>query len=688
MAWRDSRRSRSRLLLFTSSIVLGVAALVAINSFDDNLRDDIQGQARELLGADLMIRSRQALNDSTIAFMDSIGDIQANEQYFASMVYFPKSEGTRLVQIRTLEGDFPFYGTIQTKPIEAAETFRDKKQALVDQGLMIQYDAKIGDSIKVGLVMFEIAGELLRVPGQNGISATVTAPVYIPQKYMEATGLAQKGSRINYLRYYKFEDDRDVEEMMEAHRPRMRALGLSYDTVEEKKEDVGRAFKDLTDFLNLVGFVALLLGCVGVASAVHVYVKEKLNTVAILRCLGASGQQAFMIFLLQIAVMGFLGSVAGAFLGSEIQTLLPAVLADFLPFEVSFGVSWGAIIQGIVVGIAVSLLFAFLPLLSIRRVSPLNAIRSTVESNSEETDYLRWGIYGIIGLFILGFSYWQIGLLRTALIFTASLIGAFLLLAGLAKGTMMLVRKYFPVGWSYIWRQSLANLYRPNNQTLTLIVSIGLGTLLIATLYFVQDMLVDRIAISEQGNRPNMVMFDIQSNQIEELEELTESYDLPILQSVPIVTMRLDGLKGVSKAEALKDTTKNRKSWLYNREYRVTFRDSLIDSEKIVEGEWYGKADSDIYVSLEEDFGRRDMDLEIGDELIFNVQGVPIKTKVGSFREVDYERVQTNFLVLFPSGVLEDAPQFHVLMTKVPDIETSAKLQQQVTPGISQCLYY
>ncbi|MCB0840656.1 MAG: FtsX-like permease family protein, partial [Bacteroidetes bacterium] len=592
------------------------------------------------------------------------------------------------VQVRALEGKFPFYGEIETEPANVSRTFLNGKQALVDQGLMIQYDAEVGDSIKLGLEMFEIAGILLRVPGQTGISSTVTAPVYIPLKYLEATGLSQKGSRINYLRYYKFEDGRDVEAMMKELEPRMREMDLSYDTVEEKKEDVGRAFKDLTDFLNLVGFVALLMGCVGVASAVHVYIKEKLNTVAILRCLGATGRQAFLIYLIQIAAMGFLGSLLGALLGSQIQTLLPAVLNDFLPFEVNFGLSWPAILQGIVVGVGVSLLFAMLPLLSIRRVSPLNAIRSSVETTSTEPDYLQWVIYGLIGLFIFGFSYWQIGRLMTALIFSVSLVAAFFLLAGLARLAMYLVRKYFPVGWSYIWRQSLANLYRPNNQTLTLIVSIGLGTLLISTLYFVQDMLVSRIEITDQGNRPNMVMFDIQTSQIDELADLTEEYGFPVIQKVPIVTMRLQELKGISRAELMKDTAENRRGWVYNREYRITFRDSLIDSEELVAGKWYSKAEADSipYISLEEDFGRNRLEVDLGDEIIFNVQGVPIKTRVGSFRTVDFQRVQTNFLVVFPLGVLENAPQFHVLMTKVKDLEQSAKFQQEVAkkyPNVS-----
>lgn len=686
MAWRDSRRSRSRLLLFTASIVLGVAALVAINSFDGNLREDIEGEAKELLGADLRIRSNQAFSDSALTFMDSLGGIQAKERYFASMVYFPKTEGTRLVQVRALEGDFPFYGEIETVPGEASRSFMQGRKALVDQGLMVQYDVEVGDSVKVGKLMFEISGKLLRVPGQNGITATVAAPVYIPMAFLDETGLVQKGSRINYHRYYQFEDDRDVDAMMENLEPRLEQLSLRYDTVNEEKDDAGRAFDNLTDFLNLVGFVALLLGCVGVASAVHVYIREKIETVAVLRCLGATGRQAFLIYLIQIAVMGFLGSVTGAIIGSQIQILLPEILKDFLPFEASFGISVPAILEGIGVGMTVSVLFALLPLLAIRKVSPLNAIRSSVQNESGGMDYVRWIVVGLIGMFVLGFAWLQIGEFKTAFIFSISLLGAFLLLAGLAKLTMWLVRRYFPTGWSYLWRQSLANLYRPNNMTLTLIVSIGLGTGLISTLYFVQGVLVETVAIADKGDLPNMVLFDIQTSQKDEIAEITESFDFPVMQQVPIVTMRLAELKGRSRDELIADTTAEVRSWTLNREYRVTFRDSLIDTEELTEGKWYGKAGDTVFISVEEGFGRESLKVDIGDEVVFDVQGVPVKTVVGSFRKVDFQRVQTNFLVVFPTGVLENAPQFHVLITRVRDLESSARFQQKIAreyPNIS-----
>ena len=308
MAWRDSRRSRSRLFLFVSSIILGVAALVAIQTFSENLQKDINRQASTMIGADLVLESGRPFSKTILELMDSLGGNQSRELSFASMVYFPKSEGTRLVQIRALEGEFPYYGEIETRPTTAANSFQQKQSALVDQTLLLQFESAPGDSVKVGSLDFYISGSLLKVPGQTGITATAAPPVYIPMSYLDATGLVKKGSRIRHYRYFKFESGKDIEGLVAALEDRLELENVNYETVESTKEDLGESFKNLTQFLSFVSFAALLLGCIGVASSVHIYVKEKLNIIAVLRCVGASGNQAFYIYLIQILTMGVIGS--------------------------------------------------------------------------------------------------------------------------------------------------------------------------------------------------------------------------------------------------------------------------------------------------------------------------------------------------------------------------------------------
>ncbi len=690
MAWRDSRRNRSRLLLFISSIVIGIAALVAIYSFGDNLERDIDDQAATLVGADVVLHSNRLLDDGAQRIVDSIGAMSldhAEEQSFASMVVFTGNGGTRLVQVRALGGAFPFYGTLETTPAAAGTTFRNHRQALVDKTLMLQFEAEVGDSIKVGDLLFEIAGRLEQAPGQSGIATTVAPPVFIPLDYLPATGLNQKGSRINYHHYFRLKDPARADALTDGLDSLLEVHRMGYDTISSRKRETGRSFSDLNKFLSLVGFVALLLGCIGVSSAVHIYIKEKLNSIAILRCLGASSRQAFLIYLVQLLGVGFVGSAAGALLGTVIQQLLPVVFADFVPVAISSDISWSAIGQGIGLGVWISVLFALLPLVGIRNIAPLNTLRLSLDAPSPIKDRWSWAIYGLIALFVFGYAYLQLDGVVQTIVFTGGVGLAFVVLYAAASLLVWLVRRFFPTSWGYLWRQGLSNLFRPNNQTSILVVAVGLGTAFIATLFLVQDMLISRISLSASEHQPNMVLFDIQSAQKDAVAGLVKEAGLPVLDEVPIVTVQLEAINGVTADDARRDSTIQVSRRALGGELRATYRSALTDSEKITAGRWVGQAapGDTARVSLEEDYAQR-LRVKIGDRLVFNVQGVRIPAIVGSFREVDWNRVQTNFRLIFPAGVIDNAPQFHVLMTRVPDDVASARMQQALVkrfPNVS-----
>jgi len=677
MAWRDSRKNRSRLFLFMSSIILGIAALVAINSFGDNLKRQVNEEAKSLLSADLEIESKQPFSDSLKYFLDSLNLQTTEEINFASMVLFPKNGGTRLVNIRAVENEFPFYGKIITNPSNAANDYSLGQMALVDKTLLTQFNSFSGDEIKIGTQTFKIAGSVLKVPGQSGITSSVAPPVFIPLNLVESTNLLQKGSRINYSIYVKYPKNFSNKIFDEVIKPRLEKEDLRFEDVEERKQQVGNAYADLTGFLNLTAFIALLLGCIGVASSVHIYMKEKVQSVAILRCLGAKGTDGVGIFLTQIFFMGLVGSIIGAFLGTLIQYYLPVLFADFLPFELKLELSWSSILMGVTMGVITSILFALFPLLNIRRVSPLKALRASYESN--EPDRLPYLVYVLIVLFITGFTYMQLGSIDKTLIFSAVLYISFGLLAGFAKLITWLTRKYLPVKSSFTWRQGLSNLYRPNNQTLILVITIGLGTALIMTLLLSQQLLLDKLKFSSAADsRPNMVVFDIQEAQKDSINQATLNNNMPVIASVPVITMRIENINNRTIDELKDDTTSKVKNWTLDREYRVTYRDSLIDSEELLEGKWVGNienATDTIFVSLDKGLAE-DMNVGIGDAVTFNVQGAIIKTYVGSIRKIDFQRVQTNFLVLFPNGVLEKAPKFYVLLTRFTDTKQSADFQQ------------
>jgi len=663
MAWRDSRRNRGRLLLFVLSIIIGIGALVATLSFGRNLSADIDGQAKLLLGADLVVRSGRPVPAARFAGvgLDTVrrdSGRRSMECNFASMVTFERSGQSRLVQVRALEGDYPFYGALETTPASAGIGFRKRRAVLVDKTLLLQYGAKVGDSVRVGTLSFAIAGTLDRAPGRNELSTTIAPPVYMPLAFAEPAGLLGKGARLEYQYYYQF----DV--LPAGLETKLDSAGLRYETVETRKNRMSRSFGDLAQFLTLISFIALLLGCVGVGSSVNIYIREKIASIAILRCLGLKSRGAFAIYLLQVLAIGLLGSIVGVLLGIGIQQLLPVVLKDILPFEMSFRLSWPALGEGIAAGVCVSLLFTLLPLLAIRKVSPLYTLRMSVEDAPGGRDRTRWLVYLAILCFVCVFAYLQMERLGKAVVFTLSILGMFLVLAGAARLLMAVTRRIIPRRSGYLLRQGFANLFRPNNQTLILVVTIGLATVFIGTLYLVQQFLIDRVSVAAVNGEGNMVLFDIQRDQQAEVEGLTRQYGLPVLQAIPFVTVRMRG-----------------------REIRVTYRDSLARTEKIVSGVFTKRVVSGgvVPVAVEERFAQEN-ELALGDTVSFDVQGLPMVVKVGSIKRSDQRKFDPIFPVLFPAGVLEEAPQILLLITRVPSPQVSARFQQAVVsrfPNVS-----
>ncbi len=686
MAWRDGKASGKKLTLFMASIVLGIAAVVSIQSFGENLKDNISLQSKALMGADYKIDSDKLPNERVMLIMDSLGGAEAREIKFASMAAFPQSEATKLMQVRGIEGGFPFYGELETQPKNAAKKYQKDGAALVDATVMLQLGIKPGDSIKIGKVTLPIAGALNKVPGSTAIFSSVAPPVLIPYKFIEESGLVQTGSRIDYEFYFTASPNTDMEKLDESLDPILDAEDADLDTHTSTSDRLGRRYENFGKFLNLVAFIALLLGCVGIASAIHIYIKEKLRAVAVLKCLGASRKQTFLIYLIQVAFMGLIGGIIGTALGLVLQQLFPWLLEGLLPVDVQINFSLPVILMGILLGILMSVLFALYPLIGTLYISPLQALRVIKEETKKSRKAISLVSVGIF-LFIFLFSLWLLEDWRYSLAFVGGIIVTFSILAGVAYLFMQALRKYFPHNWGFVARQSLLNLFRPQNQTLTLVLAIGVGTFLISTLYFSKDLLLAQASIESQANSPNMILLDVQSDQQEAVAKTIRTNDLPVLDNIPIVTMRVQNIAGKPVNEIRKDTTSQINGWILNHEFRVTYRDSLIASESIESGEWTAEAGNinPVPISISNNFAE-DAKVGVGDELIFNVQGVLLNTVVGSVRTVDWSRMQLNFSLVFPKGVLEDAPQFNVLTTKVPGKEKSAQLQQELVkefPNVS-----
>ncbi len=677
MAWRDSKASGSRLLLFMASIILGIAAVVSIQSFSENLEENIALQSKALMGADFVIDSNQPPNEKVLAIIDSLGGADGRSLKFGSMAVFPKTGDTKLVGVRGIEGGYPFYGDLETDPITAAQTYQESGGALVDATLMLQYGMQQGDSIKVGNTVFPIEGTLISAPGTSGVGALVAPPVIIPYDAVEGTGLIQVGSRIGYDYYFVAEPEQDLVELDRVVDPQLDVEKADLDTHISTAAQLGRSYDNFGKFLNLIAFIALLLGCVGVASSVHIYIKEKLQSVAILKCIGATRRQTFLIYLLQIAGMGLLGAVFGILGGLLLQQSFPLLLQGFLPFEIQISFAPNAVMAGLVSGVLLSVLFALMPLLNTWFVSPLQVLRVEENGYQKSRKAQLWVVLGIV-LFIFSFSFWLLGSVRYALYFVLGILLVFALLGGVATLFMRAIKKYFPVTWGFTARQSLLNLYRPNNQTTVLVLAIGVGTFLISTLYFTKDILLAQVSLEASEDTPNLILLDVQSDEKLAAANSIEASGLTVLNNIPIITMRMHQIKDRPVRELILDSTVTNR-WVYFHEFRVTYRDSLVASERTVEGDWplERKGNGIIPISISDNVAS-DARVKVGDTILFNVQGVLMQTKVAHLREVDWARMQVNFSILFPSGVLEEAPQFHVLTTKAPDAIKSAELQRDL----------
>lgn len=701
MAWRDSRGSRRRFVLFLSSMVLGVAALVAINAFGENLRRAIDEEAKTLLGADLSLEANGPFSPETEALIDSLGGRQARRISFPSMALFPETGDTRLATVRAVEGDYPFYGEVETAPAGAAAAYLDGPNALVDGTLMRQFGVDVGDSVQIGERGYRIAGELVSTPRESAAVMLFSPRIYIPMAELDTTLLAT-GSRAEYEVYFQFERGRDVEALVEEIEPTLRERRIGFDTVSEVKENWNEGLANLYRFLGLIGFVALLLGGLGVASAIHVYVKGRVETVAVLRCVGAEARRTFGVYLVQAAALGLVGGLVGCLVGLGVQTLLPRLLADFLPVDVQFTISWSAMALGLGIGLGVTVLFALLPLLAVRRISPLRALRAPFEAEAQGDgrDPWRWAVFALIAATVTLFALVQAPTPLIGLGYAVGVAAVFGLLALVAQGIVAGAQRFFPSSWSYVWRQGLANLYRPQNQTRVLMLALGLGTFLILTLVLAERTLLSQIQIAGGDGRPNTVLFDVQPEQLEGVTGIVEEEGLPVFEEVPIVTMRLAAVNGRTVDEMREDST-TETSWAHRREYRSTYRDVLNDAETVVEGAFDGAVPEAsellpapevaapgrvVPVSIEEELAREELGVGLGDTLVFDVQGVPVTTEITSIREVDWQRFSTNFFVVFPTGVLEEAPQTYVVLTRTPSADRAAQLQSRIVaayPNVS-----
>ena len=691
LAWRESRTARRRLLLYMSSIALGVAALVAIDSFAGNVTRSIRTQSRALLGGDLAFSARTGFPPPIDSLLDSLnahGTPVARVTTFASMASVPRTERTRLAQVRSVTDGYPFYGDIVTRPAGQWARLHAGRHALVDPSLLLSLDAQVGDTLTLGYGRFVILGALESVPGDPGIAAAIGPRVFISARYVGETQLLGFGSRAEYEAVARVPEGITPERFIEPLRPRFQQARVRVRTVAENELNLTDAIGELSDFLGIVGLVALLLGGIGVASGVSAFVARKIDTVAVLRCLGATSGQVLVIYSAQAALMGLAGAAAGAALGVAIQFALPGAVRDFLPVDVQVQVEPAAILLGLGVGLWVALVFALRPLLALRTVSPLQALRRDTDDTAlrgRRLDPLRLLVDGALAATVVGLAFARTESWQDGAAVSVGIAGVLLVLWLSAGLLSRLARLATRGGWSYIVRQGVANLWRPANQTRAVVLALGFGSFLVSTLYLVQSNLLRRFAVTAEAARANVIFFDVQDDQVAGVDSLVRSAGQTVVERVPIVTMRIAAINNTPTSVIMADSAR-RPTWPLRREYRSTYRDALVPTETLVEGRWFGTDTTAMpEVSFELEVAQ-DLRLSLGDTVTWDVQGVQIPTRVTSFREVNWARFEPNFFAVFQPRALEAAPKQFVVLTRTVDAAAVAQLQRDAVvrfPNVS-----
>jgi putative ABC transport system permease protein len=420
-----------------------------------------------------------------------------------------------------------------------------------------------------------------------------------------------------------------------------------------------------------------------------VYVSSKLPTVATLRCLGATRAAAFTTYLIEAGGLGLVGATLGAALGVGVQLALPRVLVEFLPVRITPRLSLATVGGGIALGVGVAMLFALLPLLAIRHVSPLRALRHDVEDlGAWYRDRARWGvIVALVGLAI-GLSVWQAPHWIAGLTFGAGVTATIAILWVFALLLRRAARRFFPKTAPYALRQGVANLFRPHNQTIAVTLAAGFGIFLLTTVGVIQHSLITQLTVDPDAQRPNLVLFDVQSDQRDSVVAMLEASRSELREVTPIIPARIEALRGVPIADVLTQDPNPPDRWALRREYRHTYRASLTETEKLVAGTWWTEprdSASPARVSIEEDIAA-ELHVGLGDRLTWDVQGVSVETVITSVRRVNWARFETNFFFVFEPGVLDEAPQTVVALVRQVDEAARARVQRDIVrrfPNVS-----
>lgn len=657
---REIRSSWKRLLFFFLCIALGVGSVVALRSLIQNVTRAVGTDARALMTADFEVSSTNDFSPADLDKIDSVVEVSTiiedrNETITASTMARPvdaANESIRMVELKGIEPPFPLVGNFVLADGQHFDfKLLENKGAVVARIILEDLKVKLGDEITIGEAAFQIRGVFDEEPG--GITGfRLGGRVFIEKKAFELAGINRNTSRVRNRILYRTSDN--PTELVTQLREAIKGTTLTVQSYRETEERLGEQFERTENYLALTGLLILVLGGIGVWNVSRAFVEQKRKAVAVLKCLGASGNRIILVYLFQILTLGFAGSLFGVLLAQLTLWFVRWRFVEELPERMTYAVNPSTAFQGILLGVLISLIFSALPLLQIRTIRPRLLLRDENNTALRTLDRSKWliGAASLVGLLVL--AIWQAGSIRVG--------GFFLGGIGITSGVLLFVavllmramRRVKSLG-SFAVRQGINSLYRPGNQTRVILLAVGLGAFVVLTVQSMQSNLVREFDFSRNQRLPSLFFIDVQGSQQQELSELITTRTGEAPELTPTIRARISHLNGEPMGGNIPNEMRQQQGQI-GREFAVTYRPNLDANETIVAGRWWN-IESDVpEVSVEQGVAERS-GIKPGDSMTFDISGRQVTARVGSIREIDVRNTRTAFVFVFRPGVLDSAPQ-------------------------------
>lgn len=678
LAARESRGSAGRLVFFVLCLSMGVAAVVAVAGLSQALDDGIQGQARQLLAADLAVKSRRPIPTKIFEAVDALEGARSLRTFeMPTVISTDSPEGSvepgpsLLCELKAVESEYPFYGDLELRPDRPLEELLGSDEVLVGPELLSRLDLEVGSSIRIGQGIYSISGVVEREPDRLEVSFTLGPRLILSLEGLERSELLGLGSRISHRLLVQLPEVIEPDGLASAAERVREAIEdpalTTVETYTEAQPALRRGLERVESFLGLVALLSLLIGGIGVAQAVRAWINGRLHAIAILRALGVRPREVFGLYLIQTIVLALIGSGVGVVLGTAVAQWVPVLLEALLPVRVEVGWQWGAVLRGVGLGLGVALLFALRPLIDVGRVPPVRVLRQSAEPLPLGRS-MALGLGVALGVGIAMTAAFQSGSILRGLGFAGGMVVVTAALTLGARLVMKLVSRTPRRGGSVIFRHGLAALARPGAGTLGAVVALGLGVVTVLAMHLVQDRLSNQLKADLPENAPSAFLVDIQTDQWPGVQSVLEGVEAASVDSVEVVMARLRRVAGVAVTDLVGEEAEpgsnEDENWAFTREQRLTTLETLPEDNVIVEGALWSIPDQP-EISIEQDFAK-DLGVGLGDTLVLDVQGVEFELIVSSIRTVDWGQFTINFFLVVEPGVLDGAPKFRIAAAQIP----------------------